>query len=136
MLSDWSLCGTSPYKHVHVCVYIFRKDLGKFDYLTQCIKEVLRLHSPVFFIQRLVTTDIQLEGYKIPAGSHIALDIFNLHHNPSVWGEDGNEFKPERFSPENVDKMDPFAFLPFSAGQRYLCVMWKMYRGGHISVYS
>ena len=107
------------YDGIISCSYLyFRKDLSKLDYLTQCIKEGLRLHCPVFFIQRQVTEDIELEGYKIPAGTSIAMDIFNLHHNPSVWGEDRNDFKPERFSPDNVKNMDPFAFLPFSAGQR------------------
>jgi cytochrome P450 len=77
----------------------------------------------VFFIQRQVTEDIELEGYKIPAGTSIALDIYNLHHNPSVWGEDRNEFKPERFSPDKVKDMDPFAFLPFSAGQRFYTLL-------------
>lgn len=94
------------------------KDLPKFEYLTQCIKEGIRLHCPVFFIQRQVTEDIELEGYHIPAGTNIAIDIFNLHHNRSVWGDTKDEFIPDRFSPDNVKNMDPFAFLPFSAGQR------------------
>ena len=28
------------------------------------------------------------------------------------------EFRPERFDPREIDKMDPFAFVPFSAGPR------------------
>ena len=29
------------------------------------------------------------------------------------------EFDPDRFLPERMSKMDAFAFVPFSAGQRY-----------------
>ena len=29
------------------------------------------------------------------------------------------EFIPERFSKENAAKMDPYQFVPFSAGPRY-----------------
>ncbi|KAH3822563.1 cytochrome P450 4F12-like [Dreissena polymorpha] len=94
------------------------QDLSKMEYLTQCIKEGLRLFCPVFFIQRQMTEDVTLEGYHIPEGTHVALAIYNLHHNATVWGEDNDEYKPERFEPETARQMDPYAFLPFSAGQR------------------
>ena len=98
-----------------------RSDLGKFDYLTMCIKEGLRCHAPIFFIQRQVTEDIEIEGYKIPAWTNIAINIYNVHHNATVWGPDHMEYKPDRFLHENISKMDSFAFIPFSAGQRYVC---------------
>ena len=96
----------------------FRKDLSKFEYLTMCIKEGLRCHSPVFFMQRQVSEDIEIEGYHIPAWSHVAINIYNVHHNETVWGPDHMEYKPDRFLPENISKMDTFAFIPFSAGVR------------------
>jgi len=46
------------------------------------------------------------------------MDIYNIHHNASVWGEDYDEFKPDRFSPDRQGDIDPFAFIPFSAGPR------------------
>lgn len=76
------------------------------------------MHPAVFFIQRQVAEDTTIDGYHIPAWTNVAINIHNLHHNASVWGEDHDEFKPERFTPDNIAKMDPFAFLPFSAGPR------------------
>ncbi|XP_061197451.1 cytochrome P450 4F1-like [Saccostrea echinata] len=94
------------------------EDLGKLPFLTQCIKEGMRLHCPVPFIARSNTAPITIEGHKIPAGTNLVANIWCLHHNPMVWGQDHMEYKPERFSKENLAKMDSFAFLPFSAGPR------------------
>ncbi|WAR07531.1 CP4FN-like protein [Mya arenaria] len=93
-------------------------DMPKFEFLTQCIKEGMRLHAPVPIVNREVKEDFEIGGRNIPAGSIVQLNIWALHHKESVWGPDHMEFKPERFSPENVDKMSPFQFVPFSAGPR------------------
>nr|KAG5710945.1 hypothetical protein BaRGS_013679 [Batillaria attramentaria] len=60
---------------------------------------------------------LQIDGVTIPADTHVHISIHNLHHNPAVWS-DPFTFQPERFHPDNVQNMDPYAFLPFSAGPR------------------
>ncbi|XP_071147890.1 cytochrome P450 4F4-like [Mytilus edulis] len=92
-------------------------DLSKMDYLGRCIKEALRLHSPVPFIMRKITKDVEIDGTTFPAGCRFTLHLYNLHHNPHVW-EDPMEFNPDRFLPENLKNKDSFAFTPFSAGPR------------------
>ncbi|KAL0353881.1 UNVERIFIED_CONTAM: 7-deoxyloganic acid hydroxylase [Sesamum angustifolium] len=50
------------------------------------------------------------------------LQIGLLHHDPKIWGDDVNEFKPERFS-EGISgaTKGQLSFIPFSAGPR-VCV--------------
>ena len=80
----------------------------------------MRLHCPVPFIARNNTTPLEIEGHTVPPGTFMVANIWCLHHNPTVWGPDHMQFKPERFAKENISKLDSFAFLPFSAGPRYL----------------
>lgn len=103
-----------------------RKDLGRLEYLTQCIKEGMRLHSPVPGIMREIQAPIKVEDLEIPAKANVMISINSLHHNPTVWGEDHDQFKPERFSPENTEERDSFAFCPFSAGPRYTYTIMYM----------
>lgn len=98
--------------------YIEWNDLSRMPYLTMCIKEAIRIHSPVHWIGREVQKPFELYGLTLRPGTLVDISIYGLHHNPMVWGEDHNEFKPERFEPETFDKMDSFAFVPFSAGPR------------------
>ena len=48
----------------------------------------------------------------------LQVNILMLHHNEHVWGKDHMEYKPERFNKDNVAKMDPYQFVPFSGGPR------------------
>ncbi|KAK3749712.1 hypothetical protein RRG08_056501 [Elysia crispata] len=92
-------------------------DLNKLPYLTMVIKEAMRLHSPVPFIQRILTSDTEIDGKIAPAGTAVNCVIYNIHHNPVTW-EDSMKFDPDRFLPENADSRSPYAFVPFSAGPR------------------
>ncbi|BFZ12157.1 hypothetical protein BsWGS_15196 [Bradybaena similaris] len=92
-------------------------DLTSLQTLQLCIKESMRLYPSVPFIQRELTQPTEIEGKLIPPGTFITVAIVNLHRNSLVW-EAPDEFRPERFLPENLASMDSFSFVPFSAGPR------------------
>lgn len=92
-------------------------------YLKSCIYEALRLGSPAHTSVRSAARDTTLprgggpEGKDpiyIPKGTLVTLNVFNLHHREDIWGQDVNEFKPERW-----DQFDRgWEFLPFGGGPR------------------
>ena len=91
--------------------------LHQLTYLTQFIKESLRLGCPVPFIIRALPEDTQLDKYPVPAGAQINISILDCHRNRDHW-ENALEFDPDRFSAEKSEGRHPFAFVPFSAGPR------------------
>ncbi|XP_037029512.1 cytochrome P450 4V2-like [Bradysia coprophila] len=91
--------------------------LSKFPYLEMVIKESMRVYPPVPFTGRHLHENLTLGDHVIPKGTDIWMNYFALNRNPTHWPEP-NKFDPERFSPENSTGRHPFAFVPFSAGQR------------------
>lgn len=55
--------------------------------------------------------------YLIPEGATCVVFTQELHRNP-IYYPKPEVFDPERFSPEEVAKRHPFAYIPFSAGPR------------------
>ncbi|XP_059149934.1 cytochrome P450 4F8-like [Physella acuta] len=92
-------------------------DLPKLEFTTMCIKEGLRLHSAIPAIERTTVGECVINGISFPAGNYTTIQLWILHHNPHIW-EDPHVYNPERFHPDNQANMDPFQFLPFSAGSR------------------
>ncbi|XP_052871103.1 probable cytochrome P450 4ac1 [Anopheles cruzii] len=93
-------------------------DFGSLKYFDRVIKECLRMWPPVAFISRTVSEDILLpDGRRIPCGCIANLHIFDMHRDPEYF-PDPERFDPSRFLPENVAKRNPYAYVPFSAGQR------------------
>ena len=101
-----------------LCWFFCREDLNSMPYLTMCIKEALRMYSPVPAMSRALTKPMELEGVELLPDTAVIMMTYCLHHNPVVWGEDHMEYRPERFLPENIEEMDPYSFCPFSAGPR------------------
>ena len=92
------------------------EDLPKLHYLSMCIKESLRLYPPVHDVFRTNVKDINLGGYLIPKGTNIDIGIASIHRNPHIW-ENPDTFNPLRFDCDSPGG-HPFAFIPFSGGQR------------------
>lgn len=62
-------------------------------------------------------SDETLNGYKIPAGSHVVPLISSVHMDPNLWDKP-NEFNPERFINAEGHVQKPEYFIPFGVGRR------------------
>jgi len=101
------------------------EDMKDLTYLSMVINEVLRLTPSVPLIARYVDEDLKInEDLILPKGVEIVISIFSLHRRKDLWGENANQFDPERFSPENITKIHPHAYIPFSKGVRN-CIGWR-----------
>ena len=92
-------------------------DVTRLGYTVQVLNEAVRLCPPAAGVARMVTRDIEVTGYRVPAGSLVALGLYGLHHDPQLW-PDPMTFDPDRFSPEQVRTRDRWQFLPFLGGSR------------------
>ncbi|KAK2165954.1 hypothetical protein LSH36_44g13010 [Paralvinella palmiformis] len=97
--------------------YILWEDLSNLKVLSACIKEGLRLHTPVPLIERQTTKDMYIDGYFIPSETQVDINIYNILHNPQVW-DDPMTYNPNRFLLDKREKSNSFVFIPFSAGPR------------------
>jgi pentalenene oxygenase len=91
-------------------------DLPRLDYTRRVVTEILRIYPPGWMVTRTVTTDTELDGHCIPAGTALVFSSYLLHHLPDIYPE------PERFDPDRwVDgqaSLPPGAFMPFGHGVR------------------
>ncbi|TYH15352.1 hypothetical protein ES288_A05G034800v1 [Gossypium darwinii] len=87
--------------------------------VTMILYEVLRLYPPVIAIYQHTNKEAQIKEISVPAGVDLTLPILLVNHDPGLWGEDAEEFKPERFS-QGVSKAskDQLAFFAFGWGPR------------------
>ncbi|XP_056193708.1 cytochrome P450 3A9-like [Falco biarmicus] len=89
----------------------------KLDYLDMTVNETLRLFPLGGRLERVCKRDIEINGVMIPKGTVVVIPPYTLHRNPEYW-PNPEEFRPERFSKENKDTIDPYTYLPFGAGPR------------------
>lgn len=68
------------------------------------MEEVLRL-APVIPLSVLHNTmaDVTFKGHFIPKDTLVMANIYGLHYDKKIWGDDVEVFRPERFLIENED---------------------------------
>ncbi|HEY1838930.1 MAG TPA: cytochrome P450 [Mycobacterium sp.] len=92
-------------------------DVPRLQYTAQVLNEALRLCPPAAGVGRLAIRDIAVDGYRVEAGTLVAIGINAVHRDPALW-QRPLVFDPDRFSPENSKDRDRWQFIPFAAGPR------------------
>ncbi|KAF1522137.1 Cytochrome P450 3A24, partial [Eudyptes sclateri] len=91
--------------------------IKQMEYLDMVVNESLRLYPPGSRLERICKKTVELNGVTIPKGMVVTIPAYVLHRDPEHWPEP-EEFRPERFSKESKESIDPYTFLPFGAGPR------------------
>lgn len=100
--------------------------MGDLPYLNACLHEAMRLAPPFIRPERLCTKDWEHDKLKISKDTMIMVPAWAVHRNPKEF-PDPEEFRPERFLPENKKKMHPYSFMTFGNGPRNCKCSGEMY---------
>uniref|UniRef100_A0A3B3R129 Cytochrome P450 3A n=1 Tax=Paramormyrops kingsleyae TaxID=1676925 RepID=A0A3B3R129_9TELE len=91
--------------------------LMQMEYLEMAMNESMRLWPPAPRIERTCKNAVAIQGVTIPTGTLVVVPTYVLHRDPKIW-ESPDTYKPERFSKENREDINPYTFLPFGMGPR------------------
>ncbi len=97
------------------------RSIDALPYMNNFIREVLRLKTPAIHYSREAIEEVVIQGVKIPKGTTLLGSPAVLHRNPKIWGDDCDEFRPDRWDKLEGLAADPWAFAAFSQGPR-VCI--------------
>ncbi|XP_011295350.1 cytochrome P450 6g1 [Musca domestica] len=101
------------------------ESFNSMEYLEMIVNETLRMYPPVPILERKhgkaeegISQPYSLMpycDYALPEGMPIYIPIFGLHYDEKYWPNPW-QFRPERFSSDNKNSINPMTYLPFGNG--------------------
>ncbi|KAH8434125.1 bifunctional cytochrome P450/NADPH--P450 reductase [Aspergillus melleus] len=93
--------------------------LSKLPYIDAIIRETLRLQPTVPLFGRASREDEIIGGrYQIRKGNRIFVCLFASQRDPKVFGDDADQWRPERMLGERFKELPAGAWKPFGTGAR------------------
>ncbi|KAM5540807.1 hypothetical protein V8D89_005451 [Ganoderma adspersum] len=94
-------------------------DVGKLPYLLAVMRETLRL-GPTAPLRGIYAAENTVIGgkYAVEKGDSILINFCTMMRDPKVWGEDADQFRPERMLDGKFEALPPNAWQPFGFGMR------------------
>eukprot|EP00250_Pteridium_aquilinum_P016970 c23387_g1_i1 orf=189-1883(+) len=94
--------------------------LSSLHYLQACLQETLRLYPPVPLDFRAAQKkDTYPDGMMVSEGDCVVVAMYSMGRMTSLWGEDAEVFKPDRFIKDGICvHQSPFKLPAFWAGPR------------------
>ncbi|XP_019628033.1 PREDICTED: cytochrome P450 2U1-like [Branchiostoma belcheri] len=92
---------------------------SQLPYVNACLLEVMRIrHIAPLIIPHATTEAVKVQGYDIPEGTQVLLNLYSLHTDPAYW-PDPDRFDPGRFLDAEGNVINkPESFMPFGGGRR------------------
>jgi len=111
------------------------------------MNETLRLYPPVPVNARIAVRDTTLpvgggpngtQPFFVPKNSRVSYSVWAMHRRKDLYGEDADEYLPERWDPKEVAegrrrKIQGWEYLPFNGGPR-ICLgqQYALTEGGYV----
>ncbi|KAH7667473.1 Isoflavone 2'-hydroxylase protein [Dioscorea alata] len=97
---------------------IQESDLPNLPYLQGIINETLRLYPATpLLLPHESMQDCELNGFHIPQGTILLVNVYAMHRDPDIWGASAGEFRPERYEEESGRDLSKM-MMPFGMGRR------------------
>lgn len=96
------------------------EDVPRLPYLRRVLRETLRLHPPVHFIDRRALEEVELGATTLRRGEYVLLSPLLTQRDPR-FHDQATRFLPERWEREQTDPSRRFAYFPFGAGP-HVCI--------------
>jgi len=93
-------------------------DIARLRYLRRVVDETLRLWpvAPGYF--REATRPVTLGRHVFEPGDWVFVLTLAAHRDPIAWGDDAEQFDPDRWLPERLRQLGPHVYRPWGTGPR------------------